>query len=255
MVILSTPNPFDNFGKEQGKSSENPFTKKKFSDELKEKSYNEFISDSRSNRTQKNISKASSYAVTIVSITVILTVIVFGLILLKSELSTREPVETVQSEETMSGDYIDLERPFAYFEEEFPESNKATEAITKKDKIKSSKSELIVSKEIKLTASVEPCEVIESNDFCLAATGKYNDKVLEFFFLKNVIKGKMFENTSSFEETEVKGSPLSAEIRIGEGDMSMLVIVNKDGSGFMVRHPKEIKVKELTESLEVKDSE
>lgn len=90
----------------------------------------------------------------------------------------------------------------------------------------------------KTTAAQETCEVQGSTDFCYAGEMALKDNTYNVYLLRDALHSRFFENPENFKAYTDKGTSLTvATMKInldGSTPTDILVIVNKDGSGFMI---------------------
>lgn len=87
----------------------------------------------------------------------------------------------------------------------------------------------------KVASASNPCVVQEVTDFCMVGIipGKTPQSV---YFLKDAAHSRLFANQNGFKAVKVTGSPAAGILRLNTGNrgqMPVLVVVNKDSSGWM----------------------
>lgn len=98
-----------------------------------------------------------------------------------------------------------------------------------------------------ISSIINSCEVIQPTDFCLAGIAKFNNSDVNIYFMKDAVRSRLFENPALFEKFEVNGSPAAAlvEIVMGTEKGNVLVVANKDSSGFMLALPNDMPMDEI----------
>lgn len=104
-------------------------------------------------------------------------------------------------------------------------------------------------KEISITAAINPCEVLNPTDFCLAGTAKFMEMPINIYFMNDLVRSRLFENPDEFKELTITGSPASGSIiiKIAGEEGVVLAIANKDSSGFMIAVPEEMTIQQIEE--------
>lgn len=122
-----------------------------------------------------------------------------------------------------------------------------TEVSEERDSITAGKIVLKFSEEVKIDSIVNTCDVVQPTDFCLAATGVFEEEPMNIYFFNDVVHSRMFENPSEYEEVEIKGSPAAVVLVLevaGEKGVGVLT-AGKDSSGFLITLPDSMGLKDI----------
>lgn len=89
-----------------------------------------------------------------------------------------------------------------------------------------------------IEAEIE-CSVSRSTDFCFAGELDTDDQTMHTYFLKNAPNSRLLEHAENFETVDVKGASTAAAmtIQLGGEATPVLVVVQQDGSGYMIAAP------------------
>lgn len=192
----------------------------------------------------------------IIVILVITTIIIAGVFFFKLIANkTETPVEVLEVAQSGEVENIEVEvieestEPLLELYENAPVVT-ARQVVTEttKNSIIAGENELVLD-EIKISETINKCEVVNPTDFCLAAISEFEGNTLNIYFMNDAVHSRLFENPSSFMEFEVPGSPATAliEISISGEEGQVLTVVNKDSSGFMLALPHDMTSEEIQE--------
>lgn len=245
----------------------NPFdtNKKKFTDNINSQSFDEIIKDSTSTKSADKTFSTASKIIWGFVITILLGALLFVCwLLLKSEQSStiEAPAEELvevqsDSEEEVVDDSIpqSFENPVKSLTEEFSpvEPGKVEVVVDKDNLVASPGSVLSLDPSLGLKAPEMDCVVENKGDFCLGGIAKLKDSQLDLFFLKDAVNNRLFDEATNFETVTVKGASKAFSMILGDDSDSkaVLLLVNKDGSGFMIRYPSVIEVSKISSLLKV----
>lgn len=190
----------------------------------------------------------------IIVILVITTIIIAGVFFFKLIANkTETPVEVLEVAQSGEVENIEVEviekstEPLLELYENAPVVT-ARQVVTEttKNSIIAGENELVLD-EIKISETINKCEVVNPTDFCLAAISEFEGNTLNIYFMNDAVHSRLFENPSSFMEFEVPGSPATAliEISISGEEGQVLTVVNKDSSGFMLALPHDMTSEEI----------
>lgn len=162
------------------------------------------------------------------------------------EVATEQSIDFQQSE-----DYIkNTTQPLLEIYQDAPvvEPRQITTEVNKeKDSITAGKTVLKFSEEVKIDSIVNTCDVVQPTDFCLAATGVFEEEPMNIYFFNDAVHSRMFENPSEYQEVEIKGSPASVVLVLevaGEKGVGV-VTAGEDSSGFLITLPDSMGMKDV----------
>lgn len=91
----------------------------------------------------------------------------------------------------------------------------------------------------KVYQTATPCNVTNTTDFCLAGDSTLQDKQLYIYLMKDAVHSRFFEKSVNFEKIDIEGSATAGimDINLSGESKKVMVIVNKDSSGFMIVLP------------------
>lgn len=89
-----------------------------------------------------------------------------------------------------------------------------------------------------LTQPENECKATNPIEFCLAATGQYQNNEIYIYYLKDAAHSRLFETAENFEKTEINGSPSSGIMDITlQGTNTIIATTNPDSSGYIIVIP------------------
>lgn len=192
----------------------------------------------------------------LISIVITLLIIIAGYMFYSAVFSDNDsdtdknPTTQTTDDYTGNPDYIsNIDQPLLSLWTDAPkvESTREMETKVKNNSISAKDNKITFNKKIKINEAVNKCSVLQSTDFCLSATGEYNKKDINIFFMNDLVRSRLFENASDFQEINVKGSHSAGAVMIEMGgeEGSVLAIANKDSSGFMIAVPNDMTIDEI----------
>ena len=246
-------------------SNNNPFDKiegKRFS-QPPPTSFDDLLKESNSNVSVTASKKRNSFVKWGTIVTVALIILAFAGYALSRPVQIQEVYETPESVTQSSQSSSEtvapapsLSNPMKEASSDFPvvEPGLVSVSVDKNTLSATGANSLLVfADSVTVQGSSAPCEVNQTDDFCLAATGKIGEEPITVFFLKDAVRSRIFENSVDFKELKIPNASISASMKNGvdKDSASLLVLGNKDGSGWLLRFSPNLKVETVTPLVEV----